>query len=86
MFNEPGDYAISLRSNMPAPSPWAWHPRAGVRAQSTPEPRCILRYWMFFHLEAIDPPGADSAELFDDPLLPMRRVAAELAGVSTGGG
>jgi hypothetical protein len=55
--------------------------RADVRSQTTPEPRLILRYRSFSHLDAIDPPDAAGAEWFDDPLMPMRRVAAELAGV-----
>jgi hypothetical protein len=41
-----------------------------------------LRYWMFSHLDEIDPPDDSHADLFNDPLLPMRRIAAELAGMS----
>ena len=41
-----------------------------------------LRYWMFSHLEAIDPTDDSQAALFDDPLMPMRRKASELAGVA----
>jgi hypothetical protein len=38
-----------------------------------------LRYWMFSHLEEIAPPDEAHADLFDDPLMAMRRIAAELA-------
>lgn len=41
-----------------------------------------LRYRMFSHLDEIDPPTDAEAALFDDPLMPMRRIAADLAGVS----
>ncbi len=42
-----------------------------------------LRYRFFSHLDEIEPPpGEDAATLFDDPLLPIRRVAAELAGAT----
>jgi len=41
-----------------------------------------LRYWMFSHLDDVAPPDSERLSLFDDPLLPMRRVAAELAGVA----
>ena len=40
-----------------------------------------LRYWMVSHLDEIDPPDEACEELFDDPLMPMRRIAAELAWV-----
>ncbi len=40
-----------------------------------------LRYWMFSHLDQIDSPDEEHTDLFDDPLLPLRRIAAELAGV-----
>ena len=40
-----------------------------------------LRYWMFSHLDAIDPPDDSQAALFDDPLMLLRRKAAELAGI-----
>ena len=47
---------------------------------SEPAPEDItIRYWYFSHLDEIAPPDGSHAELFDDPLLPMRRVAAELA-------
>jgi len=42
-----------------------------------------LRYWMFSHLDEINPPDDSHADLFDDPLMPMRRIAAELARVPT---
>ena len=42
-----------------------------------------LRYWMFSHLDEINPPDESHAALFDDPLMSMRRAAAELAGVPT---
>jgi hypothetical protein len=48
--------------------------------QADPTP-VELRYWMFSHLDEITPPDDSYADLFDDPLLPMRHVAAELAGV-----
>ena len=38
-----------------------------------------LRYWTFSHLEQIDPPPGSDPDLFDDPLMPMRRMAAEIA-------
>lgn len=41
-----------------------------------------LRYRMFSHLDEIDPPDDLHTDLFNDPLLPMRRVAAELAGMT----
>ncbi|MHC4697197.1 MAG: metallophosphoesterase [Planctomycetota bacterium] len=40
-----------------------------------------LRYWMFSHLDNIEPPDEAHVDLFDDSLLPLRRIAAELAGV-----
>ncbi len=40
-----------------------------------------LRYWMFSHLDEITPIDDTHADLFEDPLLPMRRDAGELAGV-----
>ncbi|MFQ5591640.1 MAG: hypothetical protein ACE5HE_10790, partial [Phycisphaerae bacterium] len=40
-----------------------------------------LRYWMFSHLDEIEPQDEASAGMFDDPLLPLRRLAAESAGV-----
>jgi 3',5'-cyclic AMP phosphodiesterase CpdA len=39
----------------------------------------VMRYWHFSHLDEIAPPDESFADLFDDPLLPMRRDAAELA-------
>ena len=42
-----------------------------------------LRYWTFSHLEEVAPTDASHVELFDDPLLPMRRVASDLAGASS---
>jgi 3',5'-cyclic AMP phosphodiesterase CpdA len=55
---------------------------SGDRAaeQLHPEQKTQLRYWMFSHLDNIDPPDDSHLDLFDDPLLPMRRIAAELAG------
>ncbi len=41
-----------------------------------------LRYRFFSHLDEIEPPDDSHADIFDDPLMPMRRVAAELAGVT----
>ncbi|MCH8147957.1 MAG: metallophosphoesterase [Planctomycetes bacterium] len=38
-----------------------------------------LRYWTFSHLAEIDPPPGSDPDLFDDPLMPMRRMAAEIA-------
>ncbi|MCH8252352.1 MAG: metallophosphoesterase [Planctomycetes bacterium] len=38
-----------------------------------------LRYWMFSHLDDFDPPTEKRSPLFDDPLRPMREVAAGLA-------
>ncbi len=49
---------------------------AGPAAESS---AVELRYWTFSHLEDIAPPDDVATELFDDPLLPMRRAAAELA-------
>lgn len=40
-----------------------------------------LRYWLFSHLDDIESPDESDAALFADPLLPLRRVAAGLAGV-----
>jgi len=42
-----------------------------------------LRYWTFSHMEEVEAPDGGDAGLFDDPLLPMRRVAAELAGTGS---
>ena len=57
-------------------------PRASARANTQPPGTDVqLRYWLFSHLDDIAPPDDSHADLFDDPLLPMRRVAAELAGV-----
>lgn len=40
-----------------------------------------LRYRFFSHLDDVAPPnGEEASAVFDDPLLPMRRIAAELAG------
>lgn len=39
----------------------------------------VLRYWTFSHLEEIEPPPSGASDLFDDPLMPMRRMAAEVA-------
>ncbi len=39
-----------------------------------------LRYRSFWHTDVIEPPNEARAPMFDDPLMPMRRVAAELAG------
>jgi hypothetical protein len=41
-----------------------------------------LRYWTFSHLDDLPPPDPSHARLFDDPLLPMRQQATELAGFS----
>lgn len=41
----------------------------------------IMRYWTFSHLDEIRAPDDSHGELFDDPLLPMRRQAAALAGI-----
>lgn len=57
-------------------------PRASARADDpTPSDEIELRYWTFSHLDEIEPPDDSHADLFDDPLMPMRRIAAELAGV-----
>jgi len=40
-----------------------------------------LRYRLFSHLDEIAPPEGADAALFDDPLMPMRRVAFETAEV-----
>jgi len=40
-----------------------------------------LRYRFFSDLDEIEPPDDSQIDVFDDPLLPMRRAAAELAGV-----
>ncbi|MGB2986479.1 MAG: metallophosphoesterase [Phycisphaerae bacterium] len=59
-------------------------PRALARADNPTSDREIeIRYWTFSHLDEIDPPDDSHADLFNDPLLPMRRAAAELAGVPT---
>ena len=42
-----------------------------------------LRYRMITHLEEIAPPDESQRDLFADPLLPMRRRAAELAGAAS---
>lgn len=56
-------------------------PHASARADDGESGDGIeLRYWGFSHLAEIDPPDDSHADLFHDPLLPMRRVAAELAG------
>ncbi|MCH9035547.1 MAG: hypothetical protein IID42_13770 [Planctomycetes bacterium] len=39
----------------------------------------VLRYWTFSYLEEIEPPPSGASDLFDDPLMPMRRMAAEVA-------
>lgn len=41
-----------------------------------------LRYRFFSHLDDVQPPDDAPAELFADPLLPLRRRAAELAGAA----
>ncbi len=41
-----------------------------------------LRYQMFSHLDEIDAADEEHAALFADPLMPLRRTAAGLAGVS----
>ena len=42
-----------------------------------------LRYRLFSHLDEITPPpGDEHIALFDDPLMPLRRMAAQLAGVT----
>ncbi len=58
-------------------------PRDSARADDrTSGEHVELRYWMFSHLADIKPPDDSYIDLFDDPLLPMRRIAAELAGVA----
>ena len=54
-----------------------WREREGGLGGS----RHTLRYSTFSHLDAIDPPDDSHAALFADPLLDLRRTAAELAGV-----
>ncbi len=44
--------------------------------------RTELRYYFFSHLDEIDPPSDAEAALFNDPLLPMRQKAAEIAGMT----
>ena len=39
-----------------------------------------LRYWLFSHLDEIESHDEADAALFADPLLPLRRIAAGLAG------
>ncbi len=82
------------RADSPSPEPRALartdspspEPRASVRAgDETPADRIELRYWMFSHLDEIAPPDEADTILFDDPLMPMRRIAAELAGGSANG-
>lgn len=46
------------------------------------ERKVELRYRFFSHLDEIDVTGVPSSTMFDDSLLPMRRMAAELAGVA----
>ncbi len=41
-----------------------------------------LRYRFFSHLDEIESPDDSHPEIFDDPLMPMRHVAAEAAGVT----
>ena len=41
-----------------------------------------LRYSFFSHLDEIDPPEEADSNLFDDPLMLLRRIAAELAGAT----
>ncbi|UCC31152.1 MAG: metallophosphoesterase [Phycisphaerales bacterium] len=57
-----------------------WNPDlSGARADLPAEGEEIeLRYWMFSHLDEIEPLDDSHADIFDDPLLPMRRIAAEL--------
>jgi 3',5'-cyclic AMP phosphodiesterase CpdA len=38
-----------------------------------------LRYRFFSHLDEVDPSDEAHAAMFEDPLMPMRRIAAELA-------
>lgn len=39
-----------------------------------------LRYWLFSHLEKVDPPDGVTGGVFDDPYVPIRREAAEIVG------
>ncbi len=55
-----------------------WREREGGSDAS----RHTLRYWRFSHLDAIDPPDDIHADLLADPLLDLRRTAADLAGVT----
>jgi hypothetical protein len=60
-----------------------WRRREEVEdpvATEADTPQIELRYWTFSHLEDIAPPMDGSSDLFEDPLLSMRRAAAELAG------
>lgn len=38
-----------------------------------------VRYRMFSHLDEFDPPDSTTSNVFDDPFMPLRRIAAELA-------
>lgn len=40
-----------------------------------------MRYWTFSHLERIEASDAEQSSWLVDPLMPMRRIAASLAGV-----
>lgn len=42
-------------------------------------PAVEIRYRMFSHLDEIAAPDGAQTDLFDDPLLPLRRIAADLA-------
>jgi len=55
-----------------------WRQVDAEASEPTPEDIAI-RYWYFSHLDEIAPPDGSHAGLFDDPLQPMRRDAAELA-------
>ena len=41
-----------------------------------------IRYWSFSHLERVPPRDKSDADLFFDELMPLRREAADFAGVS----
>ncbi len=55
-------------------------PSAGAGERTLNE-HVEFRYRLFSHLFDILPPDDSHTDLFDDPLLPLRRIAAQLAGI-----
>lgn len=62
---------------------WRHKPETESLLAVTDQPGIEIRYRMFSHLDDIPSPDALSAALFDDPLMPLRRVAYDLAASSS---